>query len=65
MNSSAKNPKSAVPCPCIRHCCLDQEDICLGCFRSLEEILNWSQSTDSEKRKVLRLCEQRRAAKKF
>ena len=28
--------------PCVRNCCLNEEDICLGCYRSLEEILQWS-----------------------
>ncbi|MDO9214286.1 MAG: DUF1289 domain-containing protein [Methylococcales bacterium] len=28
--------------PCVRNCCLDNDDICLGCFRSLEEIRQWS-----------------------
>jgi predicted Fe-S protein YdhL (DUF1289 family) len=27
--------------PCVRNCCLDAADICLGCGRSLEEILAW------------------------
>jgi uncharacterized protein len=30
--------------PCVRMCCLDDNDICLGCFRSLDEIKNWSQA---------------------
>lgn len=32
-----------IPSPCIRKCCLGKNDICLGCFRSLEEICNWTQ----------------------
>ncbi|MBT2912746.1 DUF1289 domain-containing protein, partial [Vibrio anguillarum] len=31
--SEVEEPKS----PCIRQCCLDEMDICLGCFRSLNE----------------------------
>jgi uncharacterized protein len=27
--------------PCVRNCCLDDDDTCLGCFRSLEEIKEW------------------------
>lgn len=27
--------------PCIGNCCLDENDICLGCFRSLTEITQW------------------------
>lgn len=29
--------------PCIKNCCLDLNDICLGCFRSLNEIRQWTQ----------------------
>jgi len=29
--------------PCIKNCCLDLDDICLGCFRSLDEITQWTQ----------------------
>ncbi|PHS27442.1 MAG: DUF1289 domain-containing protein [Methylophaga sp.] len=36
----------AVTSPCVRNCCLNNSDICLGCFRSLDEILLWG-STDT------------------
>lgn len=28
--------------PCIRRCTLDEADICIGCGRSLQDILDWS-----------------------
>ncbi len=28
--------------PCVRHCCLDDKDICIGCGRTLDEICRWS-----------------------
>ncbi|EKO3464267.1 DUF1289 domain-containing protein [Vibrio fluvialis] len=40
--------ESAVPSPCIRNCCLDDNDVCLGCFRTLEEILAWTRSSEPE-----------------
>lgn len=39
MNSEGNN---RVESPCIRNCCLDENDICLGCFRSLTEIMQWT-----------------------
>lgn len=39
--------------PCIRHCCLDENDICLGCHRSLEEIKQWGTSSLETKRLIL------------
>ena len=48
-----------VPSPCVRNCCLDDDDICLGCYRSLQEICSWSQSSDSQKLETLIKCRQR------
>ncbi|MFC1235699.1 DUF1289 domain-containing protein [Vibrio sp. F74] len=45
--------------PCIRHCCLDAEDICLGCHRSLSEIMQWSESSNESKRQILNLANAR------
>ncbi|WP_082173481.1 DUF1289 domain-containing protein [Vibrio sp. VPAP30] len=53
-----------IPNPCIRHCCLDQDDICLGCYRSLDEILRWSQSTNEQRHEILRACTQRKVERK-
>ncbi len=35
--------------PCVRHCCLDDKDICIGCGRTLDEICRWSSATNIEK----------------
>lgn len=48
--------------PCIRHCCLDNTEICLGCFRSLAEILKWNSATDVEKQNILIQCRLRKEA---
>ncbi|TXY19121.1 DUF1289 domain-containing protein [Vibrio cholerae] len=39
--------------PCVRHCCLDDKDICIGCGRTLDEICRWSSVTNSEKQEIL------------
>lgn len=39
----------SVTSPCVRICCLDDDNICLGCGRTLDEIRRWSQMTDAEK----------------
>ncbi|MDA7087035.1 DUF1289 domain-containing protein [Pseudomonas sp. SA3-5] len=38
--------------PCVRQCCLDQRDMCLGCGRLLNEILEWG-SADHSRRRVI------------
>ena len=35
--------------PCVRNCCLDQQDMCVGCFRVLDEIVGWGAASKSEK----------------
>ena len=46
-------PLDPLTSPCIRNCCLDERNICMGCGRSLEEIIRWSNATDSEKKEIL------------
>jgi uncharacterized protein len=48
--------------PCIRNCCLDDNLICLGCFRSLEEIKEWGVVDDHRRRIILQSAKQRREA---
>jgi uncharacterized protein len=35
--------------PCTGVCKLDGDDICIGCFRSKDEIACWTQMSDREK----------------
>ncbi len=37
MNSRASRPMS----PCVNICTLDDEHVCMGCLRCLEEIIAW------------------------
>ncbi|TNC83188.1 MAG: DUF1289 domain-containing protein [Oleiphilus sp.] len=43
--------------PCVRNCCLDDSDICMGCKRSLEEILQWRDASAETKRQILKNVE--------
>ncbi|MFK5947967.1 MAG: DUF1289 domain-containing protein [Methylococcales bacterium] len=40
--------------PCVRNCCLDEKDICLGCFRSLTEIMQWTQVDEETRLKFIK-----------
>lgn len=53
-----------VQSPCIRNCCLNENDICLGCFRSIDEICLWSQTDEQTRRQILLNAEQRRLSYK-
>ncbi|RRJ84257.1 DUF1289 domain-containing protein [Aestuariirhabdus litorea] len=52
-----------VTSPCIRNCCLDDQDICLGCARSLEEITLWHQASEEQRRQILDRARQRQQAR--
>ncbi|MDO6684315.1 MULTISPECIES: DUF1289 domain-containing protein [unclassified Agarivorans] len=46
--------------PCIRQCTLDGDDVCVGCFRRLDEICAWTGVNNEAKKAILKRCEQRR-----
>lgn len=47
--------------PCIRQCCLNELDICFGCFRALDEITHWAYYSETEKQAVLQQATERKA----
>jgi uncharacterized protein len=46
--------------PCISVCVLDDTDICVGCYRSAEEITDWFLASNQEKRVILQRARERR-----
>ena len=55
---------ATVESPCVRNCCLDDKDICVGCYRSLVEITRWSLADDDVKTRILVAAEERRNKKR-
>ena len=45
--------------PCVGICSLDEEDICIGCLRSGNEISRWGYLDNAGKREILARVEQR------
>jgi predicted Fe-S protein YdhL (DUF1289 family) len=39
--------------PCVRNCCLDHREVCLGCGRLLAEILEWHNMDEARRLLVL------------
>ncbi len=35
--------------PCVGVCVCDENDVCIGCKRSLDEIVSWNRLSDNEK----------------
>ncbi|MEW6983565.1 DUF1289 domain-containing protein [Colwelliaceae bacterium 6471] len=58
------NVIATVASPCVRNCCLDNNDICLGCYRHIDEITGWNGFTNEGKTKVLYSCQQRKLKRK-
>lgn len=55
-----RHMESIIASPCVRNCCLNDEDICLGCFRSLREITRWGTLDNQGKERVLESVVQRK-----
>jgi predicted Fe-S protein YdhL (DUF1289 family) len=51
---------STIEQPCIRKCCLNEADICMGCFRSFDDMLKWRASSAEEKRLMLEQAKKRK-----
>jgi predicted Fe-S protein YdhL (DUF1289 family) len=47
--------------PCVKVCVLlPDEDVCAGCYRTLEEIATWSRLDDAERSRVIASLPERR-----
>ncbi|MCK9505539.1 MAG: DUF1289 domain-containing protein [Porticoccaceae bacterium] len=51
--------ESPMPSPCISVCALNDDDICIGCFRSAREITLWRTLSNVERRQVIALAKER------
>ena len=53
-----------VPSPCVSRCVMDPDtDLCQGCQRRIDEIIDWSRATELRKRAIwIAIQERRRAA---
>ncbi|MCL1045758.1 DUF1289 domain-containing protein [Shewanella electrodiphila] len=60
MQSGPNEPRS----PCVGNCCLDQQDICLGCHRTHQEILAWHKMSVDDKNAHLTVLAMRAAQAK-
>ncbi len=49
--------------PCIRQCCLDDRDECLGCGRTLDEIKAWHAADTDGREAILENAKARRRAR--
>ncbi len=53
------NNTTDVKSPCVRNCCLNEEDVCMGCYRTIVEIIEWGQANNAERNTILKMAKQR------
>lgn len=49
--------------PCISVCTLDEQGLCRGCLRTVEEITRWTRLTPRQQWDVIASCRARRLAR--
>ena len=52
MSMESKLQPESVHSPCVGVCALDDDDICIGCLRSGQEIGQWGYLDNSGKREI-------------
>lgn len=53
---------SLIQSPCVKNCCLNEDDVCLGCFRSIAEIVAWGNASNQQKKTCLEESKRRKQA---
>ena len=48
-----------VPSPCVSVCALDEDDVCVGCYRTGMEISQWGRLNPDQQRLVVTRCQLR------
>lgn len=61
VSKKAVSRKDIVLSPCISVCALDENDVCIGCFRSAKEIGDWGRVDNDGKRAILKNVARRMA----
>ncbi|MBM3104919.1 DUF1289 domain-containing protein [Pseudomonas sp. V1] len=54
------NVSPAVPSPCISTCRLNEDKVCIGCFRHVEDIRQWRSADDQRRRQICQEAQSRR-----
>lgn len=57
-----KVESEVVNSPCVSVCALDENDLCVGCYRTGVEISQWGSMSPEEKRNVIDLVKEREKA---
>jgi uncharacterized protein len=58
-NPDLVETEAAVASPCVDICRLDGRGLCIGCRRTIEEIMEWPHAGAARKREILRALDLR------
>lgn len=47
--------------PCVGNCCLNNDDICLGCYRHIDEIVGWNGKERAEQIEIVERASERKS----
>jgi len=53
VDAVASPSSSKASSPCVDICKLDSDFVCIGCGRTIDEVLKWPEYTDEQKQEVL------------
>ncbi len=67
MNSSeiSQHPRRRPPSPCLNICTLDEDDVCTGCLRTLDEIASWGSLGAEAQWRIVEALPARAAARRI
>jgi len=51
--------KQKIPNPCVNLCSLNNNNVCIGCYRTIDEVGAWGRYDDEQRLQVLKNCEHR------
>ena len=63
-SDSRQDKLNEIASPCVRRCCLDDHDVCCGCGRALQEILDWHGASAEQRRAILARAAERQAERR-
>ena len=52
--------QSIVQSPCVSLCTLNDDDVCVGCYRHIDEITGWHGADDNRRQEILDNCAKRK-----
>jgi predicted Fe-S protein YdhL (DUF1289 family) len=59
MTLPPKSLAGVTPSPCVRLCTLDDNDVCVGCGRTLDDIKDWTKMSEPDKAACVERARQR------